>query len=421
VSGDAPTPLRFDFDAVIDRGGTHSEKYDLRQRLFGSDAVEPLWVADMDFAAPPAVQQALAARAGHPVYGYTVVPDSAAAALADWLARRHQWPVDPAHVRLVPGVVPTLYAAVAAFSHPGQGVIVQPPVYPPLFEAVRRQGRVLLENPLRETATGWAMDLDQLEALAAGGARLLLLCSPHNPVGRVWSVAELEQVLAIARRHGLTILADEIHADLVYAPRHGAAPDAPLHVPLARLATADDAVVTAVAPSKTFNIPGFGLAATVTADAALDRALQEVWSRLPVSVADPLALAAFEAAYRCGEPWLEACLSVLRANRDALFGALAEAADATDAESRPAAARSGHAAPRVAGRPPQASFLAWLDCRAAGLDDAALAAAWVRAGLGLSAGSRFGSGGSGHMRLNFAIPPRRMASVIERVRAFSRN
>lgn len=399
----AAHPLSFDLDTPVDRSGTHSEKYDLRRPLFGTDAVEPLWVADMDFAAPPAVQQALAARAAHPVYGYTLVPDSAPQALADWLARRHRWLVEPAHIRLVPGVVPTLYAAVAAFSRPGEGVIVQPPVYPPLFEAVRRQDRVLLENPLRQTAAGWSMDLDQLEALAAAGARLLLLCSPHNPVGRVWSATELTQVLDITRRHGVTILADEIHADLVYSPRHGAAADAPQHVPLGRLATPEDAVVSAVAPSKTFNIPGFGLSATVAADDALARALQGVWSRMPVSVADPFALAAFEAAYRHGEPWLDACLGVLRGNRDALFAALEDAA------------------PRVTGILPDATFLAWLDCRGAGLDDAGLGEAWVRAGLGLSAGTRFGSGGSGHMRLNFAIPPRRMHGVIDRVRAFSRS
>jgi len=300
-------------------------------------------------------------------------------------------------------VVPTLYAAVAAFSRPGEGVIVQPPVYPPLFDAVRRQGRLVLENPLRRTAAGWAMDVDQLEALAAGGARLLLLCSPHNPVGRVWSVAELKQVLDIARRHGVTILADEIHADLVYSPRHGAAADAPQHTPLGRLATPEDAVVTAVAPSKTFNIPGFGLSATVIANQAVSHAIDAVWSRMPVSVADPLALVAFEAAYRHGEPWLDACLGVLRGNRDALFAALTDAA------------------PRITGILPDATYLAWLDCRGAGLDDAGLGEAWVLAGLGLSAGTRFGSGGSGHMRLNFAVPPRRMAGVIDRVRAFSRS
>jgi cystathionine beta-lyase len=374
--------------------------------LFGTDAVEPLWVADMDFAAPPAVQAALAARVGHPIYGYTLVPDSAPQALADWLAQRHDWPVDAMHIRLVPGVVPALYAAVAAFTEPGEGVVAQPPVYPPLFDAVRRQGRVLLENPLRRMADGrYAMDLEQLETLARGGARLLLLCSPQNPVGRVWREDELLQVLDIARRYGMTILSDEIHADLVYATRHGASADAPAHVPLGRLATMEDAVVIAVAPSKTFNIPCFGLSATVTANDRLAGALNAFWARMPVSVADPLALAAFEAAYRDGAGWLDACMDVLRANRDALFAAIG--------------IDSGRGR-RVTGAAPEATYLGWLDCRGAGLDDTALMQAWVAAGLGLSAGTRFGTGGSGFMRLNFAIPPRRMAAVIERVEAFSR-
>ena len=373
--------------------------------MFGTDAVEPLWVADMDFAAPPAVQQALAARVAHPIYGYTVVPEAVPAALAGWLARRHRWQVDVAQVRLVPGVVPALYAAVAAFTAPGEGVVVQPPVYPPLFDAVRRQGRVLLENPLRETADGrYTMDLEQLESLARGGARLLLLCSPHNPVGRVWREAELRALLDIARRHRLVILSDEIHADLVYAPRHGAAADAPVHVPLGRLAGPEDTVVTAVSPSKTFNIPGFGLAATVTANESLARALHAVWAGMPVSVADPLALTAFEAAYSRGDAWLDACLAVLRANRDALFGAL------------PVRGTT----PGLTGTPPAATYLAWLDGRSTGLDDAALMRACVAAGLGLSAGPRFGSGGSGHMRLNFAISPGRMASVLDRLARLSR-
>lgn len=392
----------FDFDTPIDRTGTHSEKYDLRRRLFGTDAVEPLWVADMDFAAPPAVQAALAQRVAHPVYGYTVVPDSVPEALAGWLARRHHWQVEPGRIRLAPGVVPSLYAAVAAFSEPGQGVVVQPPVYPPLFDAVTRQGRVVLENPLRETPDGYAMDLERLEALARGGARLLLLCSPHNPVGRVWREGELRAVLDIARRHGMAILSDEIHADLVYAERHGAVADAPLHVPLGRLATAEDVVVTAVAPSKTFNIPGLGLSAVISSSDMAARRLADAFGRLPVSVANPLNLAAFEAAYAQGDAWLDACLAVLRANRDALFAALGPGEGA-----------------RIHGHRPEATYLAWLDCRGTGLDDASLMHAWVEAGFGLSAGTRFGTGGSGFMRLNFAIPPSRMAACLRRVAAFS--
>lgn len=418
----------FDFDTPIDRTGTHSEKYDLRCQLFGTDAVEPLWVADMDFAAPPAVQQALAARVAHPVYGYTLIPDSVPQALAGWLARRHGWHVDAERISLVPGVVPTLYAAVAAFTRPGEAVIVQPPVYPPLFDAVTRQGRVLLENPLRQDdcighagrlgTRRWCMDLEGLESLARRGARLLLLCSPHNPVGRVWGEDELRAVLDIARRHGMAILSDEIHADLVYvdsvhtahhapiAPGAAAAASAtppPQHVPLGRLATADDVVVTAVAPSKTFNIPGLGLAAVVASSADPARALREVFDRMPVSVANPLGLAAFEAAYSQGDAWLDACLGVLARNRDTLMAALGVPG-----------------AGRVQCLPPQATYLAWLDCRAARLDDAALARAWVDAGLGLSPGLRFGRGGSGFMRLNFAVSPSRIVGIANRLRRFSR-
>jgi len=412
----------FDFDTPIDRGGTHSEKYDLRRRLFGTDAVEPLWVADMDFASPPVVQAALQARVAHPVYGYTVVSDSVPAALAGWLERRHAWPVASDDISLTPGVVPTLYAAVAAFTEPGQGVIVQPPVYPPLFDAVTRQGRALLENPLCETPDGYAMDLDQLEALARGGARLLLLCSPHNPVGRVWREDELYAVLDIARRHGVTILSDEIHADLVYAPCHGAAIDAPQHTPLGRLAEAGDAVLTVVSPSKTFNIPGFGLSAVIVRHAESARRLQAALDRMPVSVANPLSLAAFEAAYNYGDAWLDACLTALRANRDALFAALGAGCGhkgrAAAGQSAPVDHRSRSGAltaSPVDGRSPDATYLAWLDCRAMGVDDAALMRRWVAAGLGLSAGARFGTGGHGFMRLNFAIPSRRMTRVLDRI------
>lgn len=392
----------FDFDTPIDRSGSHSEKYDLRRQLFGSDAVEPLWVADMDFAAPPAVQQALAARVAHPVYGYTLVPDSVPVALSSWLARRHGWQVDLSSICLAPGMVSTLYAAVAAFTQPGEGVVVQPPVYPPLFDAVSRQGRVVLENPLRQTRTGHAMDLERFEALARGGARLLLLCSPHNPVGRVWRRGELQAVLDIARRYGVAILSDEIHADLVYAERHGAAVGSPTHIPLGCLATADDTVITAVAPSKTFNIPGLGLSATIASNQMAAQRLADAFGKLPVSVANPLGLAAFEAAYTRGDAWLDACLAVLRANRDALFEALGPADGA-----------------RINGHPPEATYLAWLDCRAFGLSDADLMRRWVEAGLGLSAGARFGTGGSGFMRLNFAIAPVRMAASVQRVAALS--
>jgi cystathionine beta-lyase len=244
--------LSFDFDHEIQRNGTSSVKHDGRAAYFGTGDVLPLWVADMDFAAPEAVTRALAARAAHPVYGYSFYPDSLFEALIAWLKKRHGWEVPREWIVMALGVVPSLFATVMAFTQPGDGVIVQPPVYFPFFSAVTTNGRRLIRNPLRlepgRLGQGrYSMDFDHLERCAAEGARLLLLCSPHNPVGRVWSRAELSELLRIARRYEMTILSDEIHADLVYPGQQ--------HIALATLAGDSDKLITAVAPSKTFNIP----------------------------------------------------------------------------------------------------------------------------------------------------------------------
>ncbi|NNM51018.1 MAG: aminotransferase class I/II-fold pyridoxal phosphate-dependent enzyme, partial [Pseudomonadales bacterium] len=175
-------------------------KYEARQRIFGSPSVQPLWVADMDFAAPSAVVDALKARARHPIYGYTEHDPDLFPAVAAWCQQRHGWSPDVGHMMLVPGVVPSLYAVVAAFTHPGDAVIIQPPVYPPFFSAIWEQERRVLENPLRCVEGRYVMDLDHFEHCARR-ARLFLLCSPHNPVGRVWSEAELQDLLSICERH----------------------------------------------------------------------------------------------------------------------------------------------------------------------------------------------------------------------------
>ena len=195
------------FDQPIDREGTRAVKLDVRDKVFGRKDVMPLWVADMDFAAPEAVTRALAKRAAHPVYGYTLFPDSLYQSLQDWFATRHQWTIDRKDILMAPGVVPSLHAAAMAFAAPGEGIIIQPPVYPPFFSAIEKTGRRVVENPLVEAADGYRVDLEHLEQCAAqSDTRLLILCSPHNPVGRVWKDDELEAVLAIARRHDLVVL-----------------------------------------------------------------------------------------------------------------------------------------------------------------------------------------------------------------------
>lgn len=372
------TPVSFDFDAIIPRDGTASVKHDGRAAVFGTPHVTPLWVADMDFAAPPAVLDALAARAAHPVFGYSLYPDGAFASLTGWLAARHRWTVARESVLMCPGVVPTLYAAVQAFAAEGEGVIVQPPVYPPFHSAIRDTGRRVIENPLVEFDGRWTVDLDHLDACSADGAKLLLLCSPHNPVGCVWSREELDGMLGVARRHGLVVLADEIHHDLIH-PGH-------THIPLATLAQPGDRIVTAVAPSKTFNIPGLGLSALI-ADDAERRAIEKVFGRLHVSASNPFSVAAFEAAYRDGGPWLDALMTYLAGTRDAVMQFAAQRL------------------PGIRAVPPEGTYLIWLDCRALGLNDRALRDFFVGgAQVGMNPGITFGTGGSGFMRLNLASP-----------------
>lgn len=383
--------MSFDFDAVIPRAGSGSLKYDARQATFGRADVIPLWVADMDFAAPPAVTRALQERAAHPVYGYNVVPESVYESLQCWLRQRHGWQVQREWIVLCPGVVPSLHAAVMAFASPGEAVIVQPPVYAPFFSSVTSGGRRLVENPLRLAASGYSIDFDQLEQCAAD-AGLLLLCSPHNPVGRVWCHEELQRLLDVAARHDLTILSDEIHADLVYPGQR--------HIPLAALADDPARIVTAVAPSKTFNIPGLGLSALVVPDAARRKAILAAFECLHVSVSNPFSLAAFEAAYREGAPWLDALLDYLRGTRDFVADWLAE-----------------HI-PAIKLIPAEGTYLLWLDCRDLGLSDAQLRDLFVReAGVGMSPGTLFGTGGSGFMRMNIGAPRALIAEALQRMAA----
>ncbi len=384
-------PLSIDFDQELPRNGTHSVKHDGRAAYFGTADVLPLWVADMDFASPEAVTRALQERAAHPVYGYTLYPESLYEALIDWLKKRHGWEVQREWIVMAPGVVPSLFASVMAFAKEGEGVIVQPPVYFPFFSAVTTNHRRLIENPLRLVGERYEMDFEHLEQCAADGARLLLFCSPHNPVGRVWSKAELTELLRIARRYDITILADEIHADLVYPGEK--------HIPLATLAQESDKVITTIAPSKTFNIPGLGLSCVIAPDVEQRRAIKDVFETLHISNTNPFSIAAFEAAYRGGAAWLDSLLLYLQGNRDFVCSFVAQ-----------------HL-PAIKVIQSQGTYLLWLDCRNLGLSDVKLSEFFVReAEVGMNPGTVFGKNGSGFMRLNIASPRHVVTEALERIR-----
>jgi len=385
------------FDQPISREHTCAVKFDARKTVFGREDVIPAWVADMDFAAPEAVTRALAERAAHPVYGYTLFPDSLYEAMTEWFRVRHHWDIRRDWILMAPGVVPSLHAACLAYAEAGEGVIIQPPVYPPFFSSVRLTGRTVIENPLLEQtledgSTSYRMDLEHLEQCAArDDARLLILCSPHNPVGRIWSREELEAVLAIARRHGLVVISDEIHCDLTY-------PDKPPHTVLATLAQADDALVTAIAPSKTFNIPGLGLSALVIPDPKRRRAIREVFESLHLPQCNPFSIAGFEAGYRHGGPWLDQLMAYLRDNRDYVCETVRERL------------------PGIRVSAPEGTYLMWLDCRQLGLSDKDLREFFVQqAGVGMNPGITFGDQGQGFMRLNIACPKGVLAEVLGQI------
>jgi len=394
------------FDEVVAREGTQSLKFDGRFATFGTHDVMPLWVADMDFVVPEAITKALLARANHPVYAYSIAPESLYESLIDWLLAKHDWQVKREWIVLTPGVVPSLNLVVAALTAENAGVIVQPPVYFPFFSAVTNQNRRLIENPLvlHDGATNYAqyaMDVEHLDACAKE-ARMLLLCSPHNPVGRVWSTAELQQLLSIAKKHDLIILADEIHADLVYANVQ--------HHSLSRLAFEAEQssqssheqhhIITAVSPSKTFNIPGLGLSALIVPNKVHRDAIQSHLNKMGVSVTNPFNLVAFEAAYRHCDEWLKALIAYLQHTCDAAIAFIHQ-----------------HL-PAIKVVQPQGTYLLWLDCRKLNLNDDALNRFFIQeAKLGLSPGAMFGEGGAGFMRMNIGTPKANVMVALMRLKA----
>ncbi len=376
----------FDFDALVDRRHTDSVKWAGAEHKFGK-AVFPMWVADMDFPAAPCVMRALERRLAEPVLGYPDHDEMVQEAARGWWRGRYSWEVHPEEVILVQGVVPALYAAVRAFSRPDDGVIIMPPIYPPFFAAVEAQGRTLISVPLRPDATGrYSMDFAALETQLPH-ARMLLLCSPHNPVGRVWTRDELQQLISLCAQHGVQIVSDEIHADLAQ-PNHP-------HTPLGQL---DSEAVVLAAASKSFNIAGLGGGVVWLRGAARKQTLVTELRRSGNLGTHTFAKAAMTAAWQEGAVWLQALQNYLAANAQFLQSYLKD-----------------HL-PDLGFRIPDFGYLAWLDLHTWGLTDAELEARILDAGLGLNWGPSFGSGGSGFVRLNYGTPRRQLLHGLDLLR-----
>ena len=383
-----------DFDLIIDRTHSHSEKYAGRQRMFGRADLIPLWVADMDFACPASITQALMERAQHPIYGYTQYPEEMKTVLMAWLARRHNCTIQPDWISFAPGVVPSLHAAALGLLNPQQAYIIQPPVYPPFFYVAQNTARPILHNPLKYQQGSYSIDFADLEHKATQ-AKLLMLCSPHNPVGRVWQPDELRELLTIAKRHNLYVFSDEIHQDLIIpGARHQ------MLLNFINDAELGDFVanntITAVAPSKTFNIPGMGLSALITPSSELRKKLTQAFDQLHAGNFNPFSITAFIAAYRDNDAWLDALMNYLAANQNLV---------AQFVQDKP-----------ISFNPVEATYLLWLNCQKLKLTDSALRDFFIhKAGLGLNPGVSFGAEGSGFMRLNIALPKAQLQQSLEQL------
>ncbi|MCL6430190.1 MAG: PatB family C-S lyase [Anaerolineae bacterium] len=372
-------------DLVIDRRNSDSEKW----RRYGPDVL-PLWVADMDFRSPEPVIRALRERVDHGVFGYGCEPDGVRDLLVERLQRLYGWQVSPEALVFIPGVVIGLNLCCRAFARPGEGVLVQTPVYPPILHAWSNTGLERREMELTRLEDGtYAVDYEAFERAAQQGTRLFILCNPHNPVGRAFRPDELERMAEICLRHGILICSDEIHCDLVFSGAR--------HTPIASLSPeVARRTITLMAPSKTFNIAGLCCAFAVIPDPGLREAFRRA-ARGIVGEPNVLAFAAAEAAYREGQPWLDEALRYLEANRDYLL--------------REVPARL----PGVRMASPEATFLAWLDCREAAIPGNPYEFFLREARVALNDGATFGRGGEGFVRLNFGCPRALLEEALQRM------
>lgn len=374
------------FDTPIDRRGSDSikwAKYADRRAASGGDIL-PMWVADMDFAAPPAVIAALQERLNHGVFGYGHTTAAFNKAIMTAMQRDYGWTVEPSWIVPLPGLVSGLNIAARAIGEPGDAIITATPVYPALFTAPVNMERECIRVPLSESR-GWTWDMNAVRAAHTPRTKGLFLCHPHNPIGRVWSEAELQGIAAYAEAHDLVVVSDEIHCDLILEPGLRHRPFAGLSPETARR------TITVMAPSKTYNIPGLGAAFAIIGEAALRRRFLAAMNGI-VPHTNILGMTACIAAYTACQDWREALIAYLRRNRDAVM------------------TLDGLKNLRVIS--PEATYLAWLDCRALGL--AHPQALFEQAGVGLSPGLDFGC--EGFLRLNFGCPAPRLAEALARIR-----
>lgn len=372
--------MQYNFDEIIDRSGTHALKYEARKRIFGTDDVLPMWVADMDLRTPDFIVDAMKKRMEHEIYGYTLKPDSLYEATIGWMQRRHGWKIEKDWIVFTPGVVPAFTMCILAYSNPGDKVIVQSPVYYPFFWAVDLNKRIKLNNQLKRVGDKYEMDLDDLKKNIDSSTKMMLFCSPHNPAGRVWTRNELMEVAEICQQNNIVMISDEIHSDLIFKNYK--------HTPYAMLGE-EMAMnsVTCIAPSKTFNVAGLSTSALIIPNPELRKKIEHVIDSLHVAGGNIFGNVAMEAAYAHGDEWLAQALEYIEGNVQYLEEFVKENL------------------PKVKVIHPEGTYMAWLDLSGLGLPDDEMRRFMIeKVKVGMNHGPIFGPGGEGFQRINLGCP-----------------
>lgn len=380
------------FQYVHERKKTNSLKWDNMKAVFRSEDLLPMWVADMDFKAPDAVNQALKERAEHGIYGYTIIDDQIKATVQNWVKQKHQWSIAPQSLLFSPGVITSIHTAIQTFTEPGDRIVIQTPVYTPFFQLIKGNKRELVENPLVEQNGKYEIDFTDLEAKFKSGIQAFLFCSPHNPTGRVWTKDELEKLGRLCLQYNVLIIADEIHADLVFQAYE--------HIPIASLSEdIAEQTITCMSPTKTFNLAGLQASYMVIPNPRMLAKMQQQLGLQGFNMLNTFGVIAMDAAYTHGMPWLKELMGIFADHKQYAATTLTEKTNG-----------------KIKAIDSEATYLLWLDCHALGLDDRSLQQFMIeKAKVGLNAGSSYGEQGKNFMRLNFACPKETLEEGVHRI------
>lgn len=387
--------MAYNFDKEITREQSGSVKWDLRE-LRGGNEVIPMWVADMDFPAPDEIINVLVKRAGHGIFGYTYPSDSYREAVCAWMKKRHNWRINKEWIVTTPGVVAAFSAAISAFTDEGDKIIIQPPVYHPFKKVIEASNRRVAENRLIIKDNRYTMDFEGLEKLLKGGASMMVLCSPHNPVGRVWTIDELQTLNELCMKYDTLILSDEIHADLIM-------PGYSHHVMAKISSGTNKKIITCTAASKSFNLAGLACSNIIISDPHLRELFLKRIQRSSITTPNIFGLLATETAYTLCEEWLDELINYIHKNYILLKGYLEENI------------------PLIKAADLEGTYLSWLDFSGYGLPDQAIDEILLKnAKIWFDNGPQFGAGGKGFQRINLACTRKTLIKALERIKtAFS--